>query len=76
MVLAVVFLLLAVWERPNLRAWSRGERAAFWVCWGVALAWALALNSHLSLPTGPALIQAIFRHAAQRYLTPVPDVYW
>jgi hypothetical protein len=73
---AATFLVLAAWEWPNLARWPWGERMGFWVCWGLALGWAVAVQRHYPLPTGPALIQAVFRDLARRFMTARPDIFW
>ncbi len=69
-------LSLVAWEWPNLRAWDRAERAAFWVFWSLMLAWAIAVQRHVAVPTIIDLTERMFRPWARRLLTPMPDFYW
>jgi hypothetical protein len=72
----VVFLLLMVAERPNLVGWPRRERLAFWVTWAAVLAWALAVQRHMHVPTFPDLTNWLFKGLARRLMVPRPDIYW
>jgi len=74
--LAAVFTLLWVWERRNLAGWGGGERAAFWTTWGVALAWSVAVQAHLHVPTLPGMTGRLFRPLWGALLRQRPDIYW
>lgn len=74
--LVVTMLLLAWWERPNLRLWGAGERWAFWVFWGLALLWALTDQTRVALPSMTALTDRLFAPWARALLRPRPNIYW
>ena len=71
-----VFVLFWVWERRSLAGWSTGERAAFWAAWAVTLAWSIAVEAHLRVPTLPGMTDHLFLPLAHALLRQHPDVYW
>ena len=72
----VPMVSLLLWERPHLRMWPSGERAAFWVFWTLVLAWAVAAELHMQEPTINDLTERLCRGGARRLLTPGPHIIW
>ena len=72
----LLFLGLALWERPNLAEWSPAERRAFWAAWALVAAWGAGLALGLHLPDFPSWTLRLFRPWSARLLTPQPDPFW